>query len=55
MCILYKPVTGLYILDWLSHHKHAENRDHKITDMNISIHTISTTVDIPICMSIVDI
>ena len=55
MFILYKPDPELYIGDWVFHNKQAENRDQEITGVNINIHTISTTVDIPICMFIEDI
>ena len=44
-----------FITDWLSHSNHAENRDQEIMfifmGMNINIYMFSTTVYIPICMS----
>ena len=49
MCILYKPSPDLYIVDWLSQHNHAENRDGEIAGMNISIYILNTAIDIPIC------
>ena len=55
MLILYKPGPELYIADWLSYHNQAGNKDQEMSGMNISIHTINTTVDIPICTSIEEI
>ena len=55
VCILYKPVPDLYIVDWLSCHNQVENKDQEISGMNINIHTINTIVDIPICTSTEDI
>ena len=51
----YKHGAELYITDWLSHHNHTENKDQKNSDMNISLHMVNMTVDIPICTSIEDI
>ena len=34
--ILYLPGLELYIVDSLSHHNHAENRDQEMTSMNIT-------------------
>ena len=45
---LYKPGPELYIADWLSCHNHTETKDKEISDINISRHTINTTVDNPI-------
>ena len=50
--ILSKPGPELYIADWLSCHKHGENKDQEISGMHI--HTINATVDMPIYMSIKD-
>ena len=50
---LYKPGPVLDIADWLIHHNYVGNQE--IIGMNINIHTISTIVDIPICMYIEDI
>ena len=55
MCILYKPSANLYIADWLSQHNHTENRDQDIAGVNINIHTVSTVVDVPVCMLIEDL
>ena len=52
LCILCKLGPSLFIGDWLSQHNHAENKDHKILGMKISIHIVNTTADIPVCMSI---
>ena len=53
--ILYKPCLELYIADWVSCHNLIENQDQEIPGMNVSIHTIITSVDITICTSIEDI
>ena len=47
-----KDCPKLYLVDWLSHNNHTENRDQEITGINIITHTISVTADIPICTSI---
>ena len=52
MQILYKCGLHLYIVDWLSHHNNTENKDHEIAGMSISIHMLSTVVDVPVCMPI---
>ena len=31
-------------MGWLSYHKHEENQNKEITDMNVSIHNVSTSV-----------
>ena len=31
--IIYKPVLDLFMADWLSRHKHSENKDEEITGM----------------------
>ena len=41
MCILYKPGPDLYMVNWLSHQNHTENRDQEIAGMNVSIHTLA--------------
>ena len=53
--ILYKPGLKLFIVVWLSCHSHMENQDQDIPSIDVSIHTTSTSVDIPICTSIKDI
>ena len=53
--ILYKTGPRLFKRDWLSHHSYVENQDQGIPGMNVSLHTISTSVDILICTSIEDI
>ena len=53
--ILYKTGPDFFIVDWLSCHNHMENQDQEILGINVSILTISTSVDIPICTSIEDI
>ena len=55
MHILDKPCLALYIADWLSQHNHIENRVLEIASMSIDIHTVSTVVDVPVCMLIEDI
>ena len=52
MHILYKPGSKLYIIDWLSHHNHIENKDYEMSGMNTNIHNFNAIVDIPICTSI---
>ena len=44
--ILYKPGSKLFTVDFLSCHNHAEIQDQEIPGMNVSIHTISTSLDI---------
>ena len=45
----------MYIADWLSQSNHREDTDQEILDMNIRMHAISTSVNIPICTSIEDV
>ena len=44
----------LYIVDWLSHHNHIEKWDQEIPGLNIIMHNISMSVDVPVCTSIED-
>ena len=62
--IMPSPVECMHIIQaWsrplhsglLSHHNHTENRDQEIMGMNISIYTLSTATDVPVCTSIEDI
>ena len=55
MQILYKLGPALFIVDGLSCLNHVENQDQEIPGINVSIHTISTSVDAPICISIENI
>ena len=43
------------IADWLWCHNHMEDQGWEITDMNADIHTISTSVDVPICTCVKDL
>ena len=52
--INYKPGPVLYIVDWLFHNNHAENRDQEIAGMSVNVNVISTLVNKPVCMSIED-
>ena len=49
---IYKPDQELYIADWLSYNKFAENKDQEITGMNTNVSGISIPVNIPIWTSI---
>ena len=53
--ILYKPGPELYLADWLLCHNHLEKWDQEISGINMSIHYISTSVTVAICISIEDI
>ena len=55
VCIIYKPGPDLYIADYLSQNNIAEDREQKITGMNVNLHAISTSVNIPICTSMEDV
>ena len=55
MCILYKPGPDLYIADWLSHHNHTEGKDQEKAGTKINICTLSTAIDVPVCISVEDI
>ena len=52
---MYKPNSGLYIVDWLSWINHAEDRDQIITGMNIDVSAINTSVYMSVFTSIEDI
>ena len=53
--MLYKPGLDLLIEDWLSRHSNTENKDAEVVGIKLRIGTISSTTDIPTCMSIQDI
>ena len=53
--LLYNLNPKLFTADWLSYHNHIENQAQEILGMNVSIHTISTLVDIPVSTSIENI
>ena len=53
--IIYKPGPDLYNTSWLSHCNHTENRGHEIAGMRVSMHTISTSVNMPACTSLEEI
>ena len=50
--ILYKPGPEIFIADWLSCHKHKEDKDEPIWDMDIRVDVIQSVTDILECMSI---
>ena len=50
--IMYKPGPDLYITGWLSFYNHTENKDHKMTGMNINVSAITTSINMPVCTSI---
>ena len=52
---IYKHGPDLYIVYWLSLNNHTENRNQEIIGINLSVHVISTSVNIPVCTSIEDI
>ena len=39
---IYKPGSDVYIIDWLPHNNHAENKDKKIAGVSINVSAIST-------------
>ena len=49
--IIYKPGPKIFIADWLSQYNHVEGKDKPIKDIDISIDTIQTALDIPECLS----
>ena len=53
--ISYKPGPELFIADWLSRHNLTENKDAEIHGMDIKVDTIQTKINIPECMSILQI
>ena len=53
--ILCTPGPDLYIADWLSQRNYIKNMDQEITRMNINMHVISTSVNIPAYSSVEDI
>ena len=52
---LYKLGPDLYVTDLLFHHNYMKKRGKEIAGMSISIHTLSTAVDVPVCTLIEDI
>ena len=52
--ILYMPGPDLYIVNWLFNHKHTEYEDKELAGMSISIHILSTAIDVLIFISIAD-
>ena len=55
VCIMYKSGPNLYIVDCLSENNHTENKGREIAGISINMHTISTSVNMPIYISIEDI
>ena len=53
--LMDKPDPDLQTADRLSRNNHAEDRDQEITDMNINVNAISTTVNTPVYTSTEDI
>ena len=51
MHIICKLHPDLYSTDMLSWNNHMENKDQKIAGMSINVSTISTPVNMPVCMS----
>ena len=45
----------LYIADWLSHDKHAENKDYEIAGMNMNVNAITASLYILGSSSVEDI
>ena len=54
MLTIFKPGAGLYIMDWLSHNNHTENRDQKIAGIRVTVNAISASINMPVCASILD-
>ena len=55
VCMLNKPGLDLYIVDYLSCHSNTNNRNQEIAGLSISIHTLSTSLAIPVGASIENI
>ena len=55
VCIICKPGPDMYIVDWLSHSNHKENRNQEIAEMSVNMNSISSLVNMLACMSIEDI
>ena len=51
MPIFYKPGSDLCLADWQFHHNHTENKDQEIAGMSTSTYTLSTVVDILVCIN----
>ena len=53
--IIFKHGPEIFIADWLSRHNHTEGKDKPIKGMDIWVDTIQTAMDMPECISMVEI
>ena len=53
--IIYKPGPEIFIADWLSRHNHTEGKNKPIKGMDIQVDAIQTAIDMPECVSVVEI
>ena len=53
--IIYKPGPRIFIAEWLSQCNHMEGKDKPIKDVDIRIDAIQSVIDIPECISILQI
>ena len=53
--IIYKPGPEIFIADWLSRNYHMEGKDKPIKDMDIWVHAIKSSIDMPECISMEEI
>ena len=44
----------MLLADWLSCHNHIKNQDQDDQGMNVTIHTISTSIDVPVSIFVED-
>ena len=53
--MIYKPDPEIFIADWLSRHNHTEGKDKPIKGMEVQVDMIQTVMDMPECVSMVEI
>ena len=53
--IIYKPGPEIFTADWLSRHNHMEGKDKPIKGMDIQVDTIQAIMEMPECISVVEI
>ena len=53
--IIYKPGPDIFTADWLLRHNHIESKNKPIRDMDIQVDAIQSAIDMPECISVVEI
>ena len=53
--IIYKPGPEIFIADWLLRHNHTEGKDKPIKGMDIQVDAIQAIMEMPECISVVEI